>query len=256
MKAKAKINAFLKILGLDDRKYHFISSRFILVDELYDELIFTKDKQNDGFEIISNFHCDDNIIEKAFNLLCNSGFKNELDEFFKIHSLKLIKNIPTCAGLGGGSSDAACFLKMMNEALNLKLSKNDLIKLSIKLGSDVAFFLSDFKSANVSGFGEIISEFDDDEFKFKLVFPDVKCETPLVYKEFDSLKDFVLDEKKIKLFEALKTRELFSFKNTVLNDLFTPCVSLYPKMSYFMNNGYFLSGSGSSVFEVLSEDNS
>ena len=251
MKAKAKINAFLKILGTDERGYHFLSSRFILLDELFDEVSLTKDKENEGFEIISNFSCDDNIIKKAFDLLCKLGFENELKEFFKLYSLKLFKNIPLCAGLGGGSSDCATFLRLMNEELNLKLSTEKLISLSTSLGADVAFFLSGFKSANVSGFGEVIKEFDDEDFDFKLHLPDIRCETALVYKEADNLKIKEAKKKDIKLLESLKTRDLFSFENKFLNDLFTPCVSLYPKMSYFMDNGYFLSGSGSSVFEVL-----
>ncbi|MGN8587083.1 UNVERIFIED_CONTAM: 4-(cytidine 5'-diphospho)-2-C-methyl-D-erythritol kinase, partial [Campylobacter jejuni] len=95
--------------------------------------------------------CEDNIITKAYHLLCQNGYQNKLEEFFKTKSLKLIKNIPTCAGLGGGSSDCASFLMLINEELNLKLSTQKLIELSTQLGSDIAFFLSGFESANVSG---------------------------------------------------------------------------------------------------------
>ena len=252
MKSHAKINAFLKILGQDERSYHLLSSRFVLIDDLYDELYFVKDKQNEGFEIITDFVCKDNIINKAYAALSNKGFKNELEEFFKTHSLKLVKNIPVFAGLGGGSSNCATFLKMINESLNLKLSTEELIKLSISLGSDVAFFLSGFKSANVSGCGEIISEFSDDIPKIRLKFTEVKCDTNLVYKEFDRLNlAFKPDKKTIALYETLSTGELLNFENKILNDLFTPCVSLYPKMQEFMSAGYFLSGSGGTVFEVI-----
>ncbi|EIZ5520065.1 4-(cytidine 5'-diphospho)-2-C-methyl-D-erythritol kinase [Campylobacter upsaliensis] len=251
MKAYAKVNIFLKIIGLDNRGYHLLNSRFVLLDTLYDELILIDEKQKEGFELISDFKCEDNIINKAYHLLCKEGFENELKEFFSKKSLKLIKNIPTCAGLGGGSSDAAGFLKMMNEELNLKISKERLIQLSVRLGADVAFFLSGAKSANVKGCGEVIEEFEDELAPFELHFPNIACETAKVYKEFDKQKsDFNQALKEAKIYEKLSTKELLECENLALNDLFAPCVRLYPKMSEFLEKGYFLSGSGSSVFKA------
>ncbi|TKX32044.1 4-(cytidine 5'-diphospho)-2-C-methyl-D-erythritol kinase [Campylobacter estrildidarum] len=252
MKAYAKANIFLKLIGLDSRKYHLLSSRFILLEEFYDELCLSDEKTQEGFEIISDFRCKDNIIKKAYCLLCDYGYQKKLEELFQNKSLKLIKNIPTGAGLGGGSSDCATFLVMMNEILNLKLSIQELIALSTKLGSDIAFFLSGFKSANVSGCGEIINVFEDEIPNINWIFPQIFCNTSKVYKEFDKKKcDFNLNIKQAKIYENLSTKELLQeYKNTELNDLFTPCVSLYPKMSNYLQNNYFLSGSGSSVFKV------
>ena len=251
MRAYAKANLYLKIIGFDNRNYHLINSRFILLKDLYDELFITDEKTQDGFEIISDFKCENNIINKAYEVLCNNGFKEELKEFFKNKSIKLIKNIPTCAGLGGGSSDAALFLKIINEELNLKLNKEKLIQLSTQIGSDLAFFISDFESANVSGCGEIIKEFDDCSLNLNFTFPDISCDTNKVYKEFDKTKyDLKENEKKAKCFENLKNNDLMEFKNYELNDLFIPCVNLYTKMKIFLENNFFLSGSGSSVFKV------
>ncbi|MGH2266837.1 4-(cytidine 5'-diphospho)-2-C-methyl-D-erythritol kinase [Campylobacter taeniopygiae] len=252
MKAYAKANIFLKLIGLDVRGYHLLSSRFILLKDLYDELYLSDEKTQEGFEIISDFHCEDNIIRKAYHLLCDYGYKNQLEELFKNKSLKLIKNIPTGAGLGGGSSDCASFLILMNETLNLKLSIQELINLSTKLGSDIAFFLSGFYSANVSGCGEIINFFEDEIPNLNWTFPQIFCDTSKVYTEFDKKRhDFNLNLQQAKIYENLSTKELLqSYKNLELNDLFTPCVSLYPKMLDYLENQYFLSGSGSSVFKV------
>ncbi|EAI7265266.1 4-(cytidine 5'-diphospho)-2-C-methyl-D-erythritol kinase [Campylobacter coli] len=254
MKAYAKANIFLKLVGFDERRYHLLESRFILLKNLFDE-IYIVDKSSDspkGFEIISNFNCEDNIITKAYWLLCQNGYQNELEEFFKTKSLKLIKNIPTCAGLGGGSSDCASFLMLINEELNLKLSTQKLIELSTQLGSDIAFFLSGFESANVSGCGEIIEEFNDTIPNLEWIFPEVSCQTKKVYDEFD--KGEINFEKSIldaEIYKKLNTKELLeTFKNTQLNDLFTPCATLYPKMFLFLQQDFFLSGSGSSVFKV------
>ena len=253
MKAYAKANIFLKITGIDARKYHLLSSRFVLLKEFYDELeLVGKKGVCEGFELISDFKCENNIIKKAYDLLAKIGFENELCELFKSKSLKLSKNIPICAGLGGGSSDCASFLMLMNESLNLKLSKEKLINLSLSLGSDVAFFLSGFESANVSGCGEIIKEFKDDLPKLNWHFPQISCLSKEVYDEFDRVEfDFEKSIKEARIYENLSTKELLaSYENENLNDLFKPCVSLYPKMNEFLKQNFFLSGSGSSVFKV------
>ncbi|MBF7069438.1 4-(cytidine 5'-diphospho)-2-C-methyl-D-erythritol kinase [Campylobacter volucris] len=251
MKAYAKANIFLKITGFDLRSYHLISSRFILLKHLYDELSFSDEKYKDGFEIIGNFN-QDTIIHKAYQELENLGFKNELDEFFKHKSLKLIKNIPIGGGLGGSSTDAVTFLLMINEELNLKLSKQKLEQICHNLGSDLIFFLYGYESANISGCGEIIKEFEDDLPLLNFTFPSFSCSSVEVYKSFDGLK-YNLDEnlQLAKKFTHLKTTQLLEFNNTALNDLFAPCVKIYPKMQEFLSQGYFLSGSGSSVFKVL-----
>lgn len=90
----------------------------------------------------------------------------------------------------GGSSDCASFLMLINEELNLKLSTQKLIELSTQLGSDIAFFLSGFESANVSGCGEIIEEFNDTIPSLEWVFPEVSCQTKKVYDELIKEIDF------------------------------------------------------------------
>ena len=290
MRACAKANVFLKMLGLNARGYHILGSRFVLLDEIYDEIELCKDKRREGFEIITEFssefgaECEkkgkfnaefganggkkgetefsgfnampeikgENIISKAYKMLRERGFEGVLDECFSQFSLKLTKKIPIGGGLGGGSADAACFLKLMNETLNLGLSRDELMQMGARLGSDVSFFLSGFKSANVGGTGEIIAEFEDEIPPLKFTFPKIQCLTADVYNEFD--KNPYNFAKNSALANELKTKtskELLSaYENAILNDLFTPCVALYPKMSAFLQGGFFLSGSGSSVFKA------
>ncbi len=319
MRAFAKANVFLKLVGFDERKYHYLVSRFVLLDEIYDEIELTKDKTNAGFEIITKFsklNCEnndkfsdfgefscenaefseksgvaskekaefsenykndgcenaefyekssatkqikgENIIAKAYKMLCECGFKGVLDECFSQFSLKLTKKIPIGGGLGGGSSNAACFLRLMNESLNLGLSREHLMQMGARLGSDVPFFVSGFKSANVSGTGELIAEFEDEIPPLIFSFPKLECSTAAVYAKFDeslNFKDLSGEfAKNSALARELKTKTskelLNAYENTALNDLFTPCVALYPKMSAFLQGGFFLSGSGSSVFKA------
>lgn len=288
MKAFAKANVFLKIVGLNKNGYHLLSSRFVLVREIYDELFFVRDKHCEGFEIVSEFSCEGNIINKAYQILCENGFENEMREFFKTHALKLIKNIPVGGGLGGGSSDGAAFLRLVNKELNLKISQENLMKMGANLGCDVPFFLSGFEAANVSGVGEILAEFEDEIPPLNFKFPQISCDTRAVYVEFDGVNlggnlgenlsenlseksrnnlgenlsensrenattpSFAENLKLAKIYENQSSVQLLqSEKNTALNDLFVPCVNLYPKMAAFLEQGYFLSGSGSSVFKAF-----
>ncbi|OSQ25457.1 4-(cytidine 5'-diphospho)-2-C-methyl-D-erythritol kinase [Campylobacter concisus] len=246
MKSFAKINIFLKIVGTRG-SYHEILSRFILCEQLFDEIYF---KKSDSFAIeCSNCDIKENIIQKAIDELKRAGFSNELDEFFSFHKIIINKNIPIGAGLGGGSSNAATFLLMVNDELNLNIKRENLMQIAAKIGADVAFFVSGYKAANVSSIGEIIEEFDDEVPNLNIFTPNVFCSTPMVYQEFRSNFLQYIDVNAAKKMQNLKSKELLEiYKNEELNDLFAPCFKLYPQMNEFRDK--FLSGSGSSVFSV------
>ena len=246
MKSFAKINVFLKVVGTRGN-YHEILSRFVLCEQLFDEIYF---KKSNSFAIeCDNKDIKDNIIQKAIDELKKAGFSNELDEFFSSHKIIINKQIPIGAGLGGGSSNAATFLLMVNDELNLNIKRENLMQIASKIGADVAFFVSGYKAANVSGIGEIIEEFDDEVPNLSIITPNVFCSTPMVYQEFRSNFLQYIDVNAAKKMQNLKSKELLEiYKNEELNDLFAPCFKLYPQMNEFMDK--FLSGSGSSVFSV------
>ena len=246
MKSFAKINVFLKVVGTRGN-YHEILSRFVLCEQLFDEIYF---ERSNSFAI----ECDNkeikyNIIQKAIDELKKAGFSNELDEFFSSHKIIINKQIPIGAGLGGGSSNAATFLLMVNDELNLNIKRENLMQIASKIGADVTFFVSGYKAANVSGIGEIIKEFDDEVPNLNIFTPNVFCSTPMVYQEFRSNFLQYIDVNAAKKMQNLKSAELLEiYKNEELNDLFAPCFKLYPQMNEFRDK--FLSGSGSSVFSV------
>lgn len=248
MKSYAKVNIFLKITGKREN-FHTLNSRFILLENLYDEIEFI-DGNFENFTIISSKKIDGvNILNRVYDEICIAGFDNELSEFFRKKAVKLTKNIPMGGGLGGGSSNAATMLKMLNNELNLKISNENLAKIATKIGSDVSFFLSELKSANVGGTGEVIEEFDDEIPPLTIHTKDLHCNTALVYKEF---RNSFFDEIDLKLSDKLSTLKsveiLNSYKNHELNDLLKPCQKLYPELK--IEESEFLSGSGSTIFEV------
>ena len=246
MKSFAKINVFLKVVGTRGN-YHEILSRFVLCEQLFDEIYF---ERSNSFAIeCDNKEIKENIIQKAMDELKRAGFSNELDEFFSSHKIIINKQIPIGAGLGGGSSNAATFLLMVNDELNLNIKRENLMQIASKIGADVTFFVSGYKAANVSGIGEIIEEFDDEVPNLNIFTPNVFCSTPMVYQEFRSNFLQYIDVNAAKKMQNLKSKELLEiYKNEELNDLFAPCFKLYPQMNEFRDK--FLSGSGSSVFSV------
>ena len=246
MKSFAKINVFLKVVGTRGN-YHEILSRFVLCEQLFDEIYF---ERSNSFAIeCDNKEIKENIIQKAIDELKKAGFSKELEEFFSSHKIIINKQIPIGAGLGGGSSNAATFLLMVNDELNLNIKRENLMQIASKIGADVTFFVSGYRAANVSGIGEIIEEFDDEVPNLNIFTPNVFCSTPMVYQEFRSNFLQYIDVNAAKKMQNLKSAELLEiYKNEELNDLFAPCFKLYPQMNEFRDK--FLSGSGSSVFSV------
>lgn len=248
MKSFAKINVFLKII---DKKpnYHQIISRFILINNFFDTLEFVKKPIPDKkFEIICNKNLPkQNTLTKVYEILCDFGFKKLMDEFLNDFYLIINKTIPIGAGLGGGSSNASTLLKMLNFNLNLNLSQNDLLDISSKVGADVSFFTSGFKSANIGGFGEIIQEFDDEIPNIEIITRDELFSTAEVFKRFRKFHK-ISDVEFSNSLCGLSSKEiLLNFKNADLNDLIKPVCEIY---NFELKDNEFLSGSGSSSFKL------
>lgn len=149
IKAYAKINLSLEVLNKLPTGYHEIKSIFQAID-IYD--IISVDKTKKGFSLTGSIICEekDNLITKS---------KKALEKFVEKElpcRIHLIKNIPVCAGLGGGSTDAAATIIGLNKVYELKLSLEQLIELGLKVGSDVPFFIANKGTALVEGTGEKI----------------------------------------------------------------------------------------------------
>ena len=134
VRAHAKINLTLEVLGRRDDGYHDIASILQTVS-LHDTLTF---EEADDITL----DCDradlvtrDNLALRAANLL------REATGVLRGTAIGLRKNIPVAAGLGGGSSDAAATLLALNRLWGLELTREDLLPLAARIGSDVPFFL-------------------------------------------------------------------------------------------------------------------
>ena len=247
-KSYAKVNIFLKISNKREG-YHELVSRFVRVHSLYDTISFVKSSRK-AFCIIGNFSCklETNTVYKAYKLLENY---NGVKEFFESYSVKIEKNIPEFAGLGGGSSNAATFLIMTNKYCNLNLSKDELCKIAVNIGADVPFFVYEYDSANVRGIGEIVEKFDEEILNIDTITPNIKCNTGEIFKVFrENFYKQISEEEANRLLKMKSIDILNNLGIKEANDLYEAALSLYPQLNDYAKNGWYFSGSGSSFFKV------
>jgi len=255
-KAYAKVNIFLKITGTRGN-YHEIISRFMKVKNLYDELFFISKEDVDAkaneFKIIGDFSCQtqQNTIYKAYFALKSVTASTSLEKLMQTHAISVKKNIPAFAGLGGGSSDAATYLKMCNEVLDLGLSLNELAQIGLSVGADVPFFIYGYDSANVSGIGEVVEAFDEELLDIETYTPKIEISTPRVYSIYR--EDFYkpIDGFQTQELKKTSSREILkTMSPSQANDLFEPALQAYKELKQHYRTGYHFSGSGSSFFKI------
>lgn len=246
IQAHAKINTFLKITG-HKNGYHTLLSRFIKVPNLYDVISFVPQKcEHFTIDGCDNIPVKENIIYKVYKSM------NIETDFFKNHKVVVEKNIPSGAGLGGGSSDAAAFMRLFNDVCKLNIDTPTLAQIGSKTGADIPFFVYNYEAANVSGFGEVVEEFTGEEpFKIELYTPAIHCDTPLVYKTFKQKLFNDIDVKSFEGWEALSSKAVLEKVDAIMaNDLYKASLLAYPELSSSAKDGWYFSGSGSTFFRI------
>ncbi len=250
--AHAKVNIFLKITGHKDG-YHTLLSRFMRVEDLYDTITFEPcECESFTIEGCEDIPLESNTIFKAYKAL--NAHTGDLDilNFFYHYKVVVTKRIPAQAGLGGGSSDAAAFMRLVKKTCNLLLSTEELAQIAATIGADLPFFIYNYPSANVSGFGEVVEPFEEAPLKLELYTPDIRCDTALVYKTF---KEHFLSNIRLSSFigwDQLASKELLETIHDpiLLNDLYKAALIAYPNLSKAAKKGWFFSGSGSTFFKI------
>jgi len=247
IKAPAKINIGLNIINKREDGYHNLETLFYPIN-LYDNIII-KPADSLKFNTDSDFLAseNDNIVLKAVRLL-----ERESGEKINVE-IRLEKNIPVGAGLGGGSSDGAAVLKALNKAYSLNLSEDRLISLALELGSDVPFFIRSTPSL-ASSRGEILTPVN-----FSISSPVLIVNPGIHISTKWAFQNILPGKWHTGLFDLLKENgDIKSLKSGILNDFETICLQHYPELKNIKDKLYFygadfalMSGSGSSFFGIF-----
>lgn len=248
----AKINIGLNVVEQRNDGFHNIESIFYPVLNLFDalEVVVTPEKEvqfiSTGIEIPGD--SASNLCLKAFHLIK----KDYSIPFIKIH---LHKNIPIGAGLGGGSSDAAFMLKLLNDLFALQLTQEQLINYAKQLGSDCAFFIEN-KPVYAFGKGDEFEavELDLSSFDIQIEFPSIHIGTAEAYA------GVLAQQTKLNLKE-LVVHPMSEWKKTIVNDFEASVFPRHDKIAnlkrdMYANGAIFASmtGSGSAVYGIFNKE--
>ena len=238
----AKLNLFLHITGRRDDGYHELQTIFQLID-LSDWLEFTQiDDLQISIDGLNSVDLEHNLIYKATQIL--KPYAQKITGL----SICVEKNIPMGAGLGGGSSNAATTLIVVNQLWQCGLSIEQLAKLGVKLGADVPIFVYG-RNAWAEGIGEQLTFIDLEQKKYIVLKPDCFISTQLLFSQKTLTRN-------------TKTSTFCAYQLTPFNfgNNFEPLArSLYPEvneaMQYLDQFGIAkLTGTGACVFTEVTSD--
>jgi 4-diphosphocytidyl-2-C-methyl-D-erythritol kinase len=248
----AKINLGLNILRKRPDGFHDIETVFYPI-ALFDvlEIILAEDGQfsfiSAGEEIPGDHQ--QNLCIKAFELLQSRGYP------VAPVRIMLEKRIPVGSGLGGGSSDGAFTLKMLNELFTLGLGLNQLAELAAGLGSDCPFFLHNAPML-ASGRGEILSPVavSLSGSRIAVVIPPVRVSTATAYSK-------VTPRAPVLAVREVPGKPVTEWKGALVNDFEDTVFSEFPRIGEAKEQLYelgavyaSLSGSGSAVYGIFRKE--
>ncbi|ANF82265.1 4-(cytidine 5'-diphospho)-2-C-methyl-D-erythritol kinase [Acinetobacter sp. NCu2D-2] len=237
----SKLNLFLHITGRRENGYHELQSIFQLID-LCDWLEF--EQTDDGqikIEGLDTVNLENNLIYRAAMML-----KPHASAYTGLN-IRIEKNIPMGAGLGGGSSNAATTLIILNQLWQCGLNTEQLAELGVKLGADVPIFVHG-KNAWAEGIGEHLTFIDLDQKQYIVLKPDCFISTQLLFSQ----KTLTRDTKSTKFCAYQETPSDFG------NNFEPLARRLYPEvdeaMQYLDQFGVAkLTGTGACVFVEVTD---
>ncbi len=242
IKAYAKVNLALDVLGKREDGYHDLDMIMCPID-LYDDIVIVRSDRD-------NVTCDmsipeENTVTKAIKSL------REHYEFLDYFDVKIEKHIPMQAGLAGGSADAAAVIWAIVKMLRLEYDEENLIEIGKEIGADVPFCLIG-KVARVKGIGDVIEPFDSHlSLPCLLIRPDKGVDTA---KAFKSLKEPIEHPNITAIRDAMIAGDYDSFIRNIGNSLEGSAFTIVPEIEVIKKeliamgfDGSTMTGSGSTV---------
>lgn len=253
-----KINLGLNIVAKRPDGYHDLETVFYPVP-LCDALEIKK--MDDEFpsptpidlKITGNVvECNEskNLVVKAYRLLAQDY------KLPRIHA-HLVKRIPTQAGLGGGSADAAYMIRLLDERFRLNMGNAEMERYAAQLGADCAFFITS-EMAYATGIGEILTPVDNEEnnlegYYLALVKPNVAISTAEAFAG-------ITPKKPIKNCRDIVRQPIDTWRSELTNDFEKPIFAIHPILATVKEKLYEqgalyaqMSGSGSTIFGIFGQ---
>ena len=255
----AKINLGLNITEKRADGYHNLETVFFPIP-ICDALeIKTMDER-----FPSNVACDlkvtgnnvccnenDNLIVKAYNIIA-ADF-----DIPRVHA-HLYKNIPSEAGLGGGSSDAAYMIRLLDQRFRINIGNAEMEKYAARLGADCPFFIT-AEPSYAEGIGEILSPVNITDnnlegYSLVVVKPQIAVSTKEPFSN-------ITPRKPLMCCREIVAQPIEKWKDALCNDFEESVFGIYPQLNDIKNRIYTLgaayaqmSGSGSSLFGIFKSD--
>ena len=254
IKAHAKIDIFLKITGCENERFTR-HSRCVRLEDVYDTISFVPSEcESFTVEGCDTIPLESNSIYKAYKLLSDSPAGLDIVDFFCEHKVVVNKGIASSSGLGKSASNAAAFIRLAKEVCNLVLSTEELVRITSSISADIAFFIYNYPSANISGFGEVIEPFEEEGLFFELYSLNKKYDKDAVAS---ILKEQLLINNTPSLFSdwnELDSKSILELEldPTRLNDFYWASLHIYPELKKEHVQGSFFSGN--SFFNLINKD--
>lgn len=254
----AKINLGLNIVSNRDDGYHNLETVFYPVP-LYDALEikymdpkFPSDVPCDLKITGIDLDCDEqwNLVIRAYNLLAEDY------ELPRVHA-HLMKRIPTGAGLGGGSSDGAYMIRLLDERFRLNIGIAEMERYAARLGADCAFFIT-AEPMYATGIGNILAPVDDSIGFLKglyiaIVKPGISVSTVEAYRQ-------IKPKKPAKCCLDIVRQPIETWREELTNDFEPPVFAAHPELGDIKEKLYDMgaifaqmSGSGSAIYGIFKE---
>lgn len=292
-KAFAKVNLYLKILGKRTDGYHELFTVMRAVNSMFDtvrlHIDMGKRMENADMPDINiscadeNIPCDErNTAHKAARIYFLRAAKiinnrnvaaHVIDYITSVNlvNIEIEKRIPSQAGLGGGSSDAAAVLLMLNEVFSELLTESELIETAAAVGADVSFFVKTKQEENgvafCEGIGEIVTPFipkaNMRDLKIEVIKPECNVSTKEafgLYKELNSDFNININILEIKnIFENGSVKDIIGAMQNDFEAIIAPLCGgeIEKAKAELLRRGAAtaqMTGSGSAVFGIFLPD--
>ena len=244
----------MHVIGKRADGYHNLETVFLPVHDLCDKLDIEPRLGSQKSEVVQEGISLDNAPEEN---LCMKAWQLLHDEFdIPPVSIHLVKKIPFGAGLGGGSSDAAFTLKMLNGLYSLNLSNSELEHRASRLGADCAFFVRN-QAAFATGIGDNLTPIEIDLNDYKILIEIPGGEHVSTKEAYSGLRHDLFGATRPNLCEIIK-QPVECWRDIIVNDFETSVLPSHPAIAELKEAMYrrgavyaSMTGSGAAVFGLF-----